>query len=125
MVANEANKEAHFDAALVKAMTGGDRLRVRHLYSRSFEYKPSFLLFLACNKLPTFDMMDSGMRRRIRVVPFDEQIIPDVQVKRELINPSLHGAAILNWALEGLRLYRSEGLGDEFTLKDAPWSLLS
>lgn len=119
VVASEADKDARFDTALVKALTGGDRLRVRHLYARSFEYKPSFLLFLACNKLPAFDMTDSGMRRRLRIVSFDETIIPDPLAKRELANPALHGAAILNWALAGLRSYREEGLGEGFALKVA------
>ncbi len=123
VVANEASKTATFDEALVKTITGGDNLRVRHLYARSFEYRPTFILFLACNRLPNFDMTDSGMRRRIRVVPFEEKIRPDPIVKRELTDPSMHGSAILNWCLSGLKKYDSEGLGDDFTLKDTPWSL--
>ena len=123
VVANEANASATFDEALVKTITGGDKLRVRHLYARSFEYRPDFIMFLACNRLPNFDMTDSGMRRRIRVVPFEEKISPDPIVKRELTDPSLHGSAILSWCLAGIKLYESEGLGDDFTLKDTPWSL--
>ena len=123
VVANEANANARFDEALVKTITGGDKLRVRHLYARSFEYRPSFILFLACNRLPNFDMTDSGMRRRIRVVSFEEKIRPDPIVKRELTDPSLHGSAILNWVLEGIEIHNSEGLGDDFTLKDTPWTL--
>ncbi len=123
VVANEANANARFDEALVKTITGGDKLRVRHLYARSFEYRPTFVLFLACNRLPNFDMTDSGMRRRIRILPFEERISPDPIVKRELTDPSLHGSAILNWCLEGLKQYESEGLGEDFMLKDTPWTL--
>src|SRR5205823_9232786 len=62
---------------------------------------------------PVFNSLDTGMRRRIYCIPF-EQVVPESRKDDHLIDrlkdPAHHGAAILNWLIAGLVTYRREGL---------------
>jgi putative DNA primase/helicase len=85
----------------------------RHLYSEYFEYRPEFKLFLVANNKPKLSHDDTGIWRRIRVVPFDHAIPDEKQnpkIKAELLNVAISGAAILRWALDGCLMWQREGL---------------
>lgn len=96
--------------SLVKQLTGGDRIRARRLYSNSFEFTPTFKLIMACNHRPGVRGTDSGIWRRIKLIPFtisipQEQQDPDLVDKLKEEMPG-----ILNWALAGCLKWQSEGL---------------
>lgn len=96
--------------ALVKQLTGGDRVRTRTLYKSSFEFDPTFKLVMACNHKPRIAGTDDGIWRRIKLIPFTVHIPehkqdPDLadKLKQEL-------PGILNWALTGCLKWQKEGL---------------
>lgn len=96
--------------SLVKQLTGGDRVRVRRLYSNSFEFEPTFKLVMVCNHKPRITGTDSGIWRRIKLIPFNVQIPehkqdPDLADK---LREELPG--ILNWCIEGCLKWQEEGL---------------
>lgn len=96
--------------SLVKQLTGGDRVRVRRLYSNSFEFMPTFKLVMVCNHKPRITGTDSGIWRRIKLIPFDVQI-PEPRQDPDLadkLRQELPG--ILNWCLEGCLKWQAEGL---------------
>jgi len=98
---------------LLKSVTGGDVITARYLYHESFEFKPQFKLFLVANDLPTVRAGDSGMWRRIRLIPFTNVIPPDQRdpdVKRKLTTDPDVQSAILQWAFEGVQIYLKDGL---------------
>lgn len=102
---SECPENVWLDEAMVKQLTGGDTVTARYLYGREFEFKPQFKLIMATNHKPRIRGTDSGIWRRIRLVPFT-QTIPEDQQDLQLpdkLRAELPG--ILNWALEGLRLW--------------------
>lgn len=108
---SECPADVWLDEALVKQLTGGDTVTARHLYGREFEYRPEFKLIMATNHAPRIRGTDAGIWRRIRLVPFTHTI-PEAEQDLQLPD-KLHAElpGILNWALEGLRLWlkNSEG----------------
>lgn len=122
VIANEAPKGAHLDEAVIKKLTGGDRVAVRQLYKGTFEYKPQFKLVLVANDAPRIDDSDSGMWRRVLRVPFESVVPPerrDPNVKATLTNTEKSGAAILAWMVRGYVEWRRIGLGTAQVIETA------
>lgn len=109
--ASEPPKRMIFDVALLKTLLGRDAITARHLHEREFEFYPRFKLFINSNFLPLVQddtMFSSG---RINVVSFDRHFLPheqDRQLKDKLTTPE-NMSGVLNWCLEGLRMYRESG----------------
>jgi putative DNA primase/helicase len=98
--------------ALVKRLTGGEKMDVRTLFKGYFSFQPQFKAHMSGNGYPTISGSDNGIWRRMAVVPWKVTIPEDQQrdfeeVVREFM-PEAPG--ILNWLIEGMELYDSEGL---------------
>jgi putative DNA primase/helicase len=105
--------------ALVKQLTGGDKITARHLYGEWFDFDPTFKLFLAVNHKPVIRGSDHAIWRRIRLVPFTVTIPPEKRDK-DLINKlKAELPGILRWAVEGCMLWQSEGLEPPDSVKAA------
>lgn len=102
---SECPADVWLDEAMVKQLTGGDTVTARYLYGREFEYKPEFKLIMATNHKPRIRGTDTGIWRRIRLVPFVQSIPEDKQDIQlpDKLDAELPG--ILNWAVEGLRMW--------------------
>lgn len=108
---SECPADVWLDEAIVKQLTGGDVVTARYLYGREFEFRPEFKLIMATNHKPRIRGTDSGIWRRIRLVPFTQRIPEerqDLQLPDKL-RTELPG--ILNWALEGLRQWMQASSG--------------
>jgi putative DNA primase/helicase len=91
-------------------MTGSDIITCRRLYQDFFEYQPQFKLWIATNNLPKVTGVDEAIWRRIRVIRFPVTI-PEEERDPNLthdLKTELRG--ILNWALEGLKHWKDDGL---------------
>ena len=90
--------------ALVKDLTGGDRLKARFMRQDFFEFRPTHSLFLACNAKPVITGQDIGIWRRIRLIPWEVTILPDQQRPQADVLADLiaDGSAMLAWLLAGL-----------------------
>lgn len=96
--------------SLVKQLSGGDRVRVRRLYANSFEFQPTFKLVMVCNHRPRVLGTDSGIWRRIRLIPFDVEI-PEHKQDRDLVDKLRQElSGILNWCIAGCLRWQEEGL---------------
>lgn len=97
---------------LVKALTGGERMQARHLNKGFFDFYPSFKAVMSGNDMPTVYGTDLGIRRRIKIVPWRETIADDERRKLAdvLAEFAEERAGILNWLLDGLTIYLTEGL---------------
>lgn len=106
----EPNEGMRLNEGLIKQLTGGDPVTARFQYSSEFEFIPEFKIWMATNHKPIIRGTDTGIWRRIHLVPFTVQI-PENKIDRNLPY-KLHKElpAILRWAVEGYTLYRSEGL---------------
>lgn len=106
----EPNEGMRLDEGLIKQLTGGDPVTTRFQYSSEFEFIPEFKIWMATNHKPIIRGTDTGIWRRIHLVPFGVQI-PESKVDRSLpLKLRKELPAILKWAVDGYALYKSEGL---------------
>ena len=106
----EPNEGMRIDEGLLKQLTGDDVVTARKLFGDEFEFKPEFKLWMATNHKPVIRGTDTGIWRRIHLIPFEVQI-PEDKIDRHLkfkLAKEMEG--ILNWAIEGFRLWQTEGL---------------
>jgi putative DNA primase/helicase len=110
VTAVEVGSGKRLDEALVKQLTGGDRVTARFLYREFFEYQPQFKLVIAANHKPEIRGVDHGIWRRIHLVPF-VVTIPPSEIDKDLplkLKAELPG--ILAWAVRGCFTWRDRGL---------------
>ena len=104
-------------------MTGRDTLTARFMRAEFFRFQPEFKLFLATNNKPRAPEHDKALWSRLRLVPFERTFNEDEQDDElpDKLKAELPG--ILNWALEGCRLWQETGLGhpDEIREATAQW----
>lgn len=107
----EPNEGMRLNEGLLKQLTGDDVVTARKLYSDEFEFKPEFKLWMATNHKPIIRGTDTGIWRRIHLIPFTVQI-PEAKIDRKLpykLKSEL--PAILKWAIDGCMMWQREGLG--------------
>jgi putative DNA primase/helicase len=98
--------------ALMKQLTGGDKVRARWCFKDFFEFPPTWKIFLAANHKPAVRGTDHGNWRRIKLIPFTVTIPEEEQDKTlgEKLRAELPG--ILAWAVRGCLEWQREGLGE-------------
>lgn len=114
----EADEGRRLAEARIKSITGGDMITARELYAMPFSYRPQFKLWMAMNHLPGIRGTDNGIWRRIHLIEFNQDFRgrEDKWLEQKLVS-ELPG--ILNWALEGLRDWRQQGLNPPQQVLDA------
>lgn len=111
VVSGELKKGAKIDNALIKALTGNDKMTVRPLYGEYFEYDVTYNIWLATNYFPRLDSEDDAVWRRVIAIPFKNKFKnPDPGIKDKFFNDEETKSAILNWIIEGYYLYKEQGL---------------
>jgi putative DNA primase/helicase len=98
--------------ALIKMLTGGDKMKVRHLNKGFFDLASVFKAVMSGNDMPQISGVDLGIWRRTKLVPW-KFIIPEEErrpMKDILREFGEERSGILNWLLDGLDLYYREGL---------------
>ena len=111
VTANENPRGSYLDEALIKEITGEKEITARFLFKDYFTFRPRFKLWWAFNHQPRIGDNTWSIWRRIRMVPYQEQIPPEEQnphLAEDLIAAELPG--ILNWCIEGLKKYQESGL---------------
>jgi putative DNA primase/helicase len=111
VTAIESNEGRRFDESALKSITGGDTITACEIYEKSFEFTPTFKIWLAANHRPVVRGTDGGMWRRIRLIPFQVDI-PESEWDKELKTKLLAELpGILRWAVEGCLAWQRDGLG--------------
>ncbi len=108
--ASEGPEGKTFNEAIVKQLTGGDRITARYLNKEFFEFDATWKIFLATNYKPIVKGNDTGIWDRIKLIPFRVKI-PLSEVDRELpekLNAELPG--IFQWAIQGCLKWQKDGL---------------
>ncbi len=111
--ASEGDKSARLDAGMVKALTGGESVTAREVFSRQITFAQTWKLWLVSNYEPRADSDDTGIWRRMLKIPFP--VIPaeqrDPTVKRTLTRDDAARSALLAWALAGCLDWQARGGG--------------
>jgi putative DNA primase/helicase len=95
--------------AVIKPWTGGDPQTCRELYGKIFSYQPTGKIFLAANNRPAIYERTNAAWSRVHLIPFNRSFAKDEQDKRLADKLKLELPGILNWALQGLKDYRTLG----------------
>jgi putative DNA primase/helicase len=108
--------------ALMKQMTGGDRIRARKMRQDHFEFKATHKIVLAANHKPQVRGTDFAVWRRIKLVPFTVTIAEKDKDKElpQKLQAELPG--ILAWAVAGCLDWRRHGLGEPEEVRQATLS---
>lgn len=109
--ASETKRDAVLDDALVKNITGSDKISARNLYEGDVTSQvATFKVALISNYPPVVHSNEDGIWERVRRVPW-EVSIPyaerDEQLTQRIVDEELAG--VLNWALEGLAYWFEHG----------------
>ncbi len=107
---SEIEENKRLAEAKIKSLTGGDLITCRFLHKEFFTYRPQFKIWMAMNHLPNIRGNDVGIWRRVHLIPFEQSFRgrEDRQLTDKLRSEM---AGILNWALEGLRMWQKDELG--------------
>lgn len=106
----EPNEGVKINEGLIKQLTGDDMVTARKLYSEEFEFKPEFKLWMATNYKPIIRGTDTGIWRRIHMIPFTVAI-PSEKVDKNLkykLRAEMTG--IFRWCIDGCLMWQNEGL---------------
>ena len=102
-----------FDLAVLKRLTGGDKLNARPLFGKPFTFKPQFKLICSGQYFPKIENPnDAGFKRRFLPVYFNQTFDDsnaDLQLKERLTQPA-ELSGILNILLVHCRQWQERGL---------------
>lgn len=105
---SEFPKHSRVDEALLKRLSGGDKLVARELYKAERQFGLNCQMVFQTNQQPGFDSTDSGNQRRYLEIPFDNKIPnPDPQRKQQLEKDTDALKAMLAWAVAGSAEYQA------------------
>lgn len=120
VMASEPEQGAQFSESMLKSLTGGEKMTVRHLNKGFFEFRPQFKLILSFNNRPRIRGQDDGIWRRVLLVPFEQRYVeahelaanPGAKVKDKALKQRLMAElpGILNWLIDGYNIWHERGL---------------
>ena len=108
-VANsEVEKGKPFAEALIKQLTGSDRIRARKMRQDFYEFDPTHKLIIAANHRPIIKGNDEGIWRRVLRLPWERKI----EVKDPFFLDKLKAEApgILKRLVDGCQDWQQNGL---------------
>jgi putative DNA primase/helicase len=115
--ASEPHEGARLDAAQVKLITGGGRLKGRPLYGSEVEWQPTHLAMLITNSRPHAPADDLALWERLLLIPFTQRFVDNPQGENE--HPAdkelraklrIEASGILAWLVRGYMEWRAKGL---------------
>lgn len=118
---SEMEQKLTINASLTKQLTGNGSITARFLYEGYFEFHLQAKIFIDTNHLPNVTdqtLFESG---RLKIIPFTrhfEDHEQDKTLKTTLMKPE-NLSGILNWAIEGYKLFKAEGLPEPNEVKTA------
>lgn len=116
----ETDEGKRFNEAMIKRMTGGEKLTGERKFENPFTFTPQFQIFFSTNHRPEIRGTDKGIWRRIQLTAFEQTFwdedkgetgLPHLKANKNLpeeLRAELPG--ILNWAIEGCLKWQKDGL---------------
>ena len=110
----EPDEGSELKEGLVKAMTGGEPIPARGMYSRTtVEVQPTWVAFMPTNHRPIVKGDDHGIWRRLNPVPFTRNFDADATVTKDpdrMTKLQAELTGILAWYIQGALEYQRVGL---------------
>jgi putative DNA primase/helicase len=112
---SELDEGELLNEALVKRLTGGDTAKSRGLYQENRQWRVEFMLWMATNHLPRLNSDDNAIWRRVKPILFPTVAADTAGGEITNLGEKIfaeEAPGILNWILDGVRMYQEAGLGD-------------
>lgn len=113
VTSGEVSATKHWDTALLKKFTGGDRISATAKFESEISYLANCTLVFAANDAPKAREDDSGFWERMQRIPITNVVPVEQRVKdlhAQLREPD-NAEAILAWAVEGCKEWQQTGIG--------------
>lgn len=102
LIAAELEEGVRLSTSIVKQLCSTDEISAEKKYKDPFRFRPSHTLVLYTNHLPKVGAMDTGIWRRLIVIPFDAKITGRQDIKNYSKYLLEHaGPAVVRWIIEG------------------------
>ena len=104
LIAAELEEGTRLSTSIVKQLCSTDEISAEKKYRDPFRFRPTHTLVLYTNHLPRVGAMDTGIWRRLIVIPFNAVITGNSEIKnysKFLLDHS--GPYILRWIMEGAK----------------------
>ncbi|MCA0314197.1 MAG: phage/plasmid primase, P4 family [Candidatus Melainabacteria bacterium] len=105
VTASETTEGQKLNEALVKLMTGGDKVRCRNLFHEYFNMAPVWKVWFAGNHRPQIKGQDPAIWERLILIPFDTYIAPENRDPFLMQKLNIELPGILNRFLDGFDNY--------------------
>lgn len=110
VTANETEEGRPWNEARIKELTGGENITARFMRQDFFTFKPQFKLDVGGNNKPGLKSVDTAIRRRLNLLPF-EVTIPAEEVDQKLPEKlSAEWPGILAKLVKGCLEWQKQGL---------------
>lgn len=110
MMAQETESGAQLNEALIKNLTGGDKITARGMYQNFTTFQPTHKLLLSTNYKPQVRGSDYAMWRRLKLIPF-AVTFEGKQLDKEMPNKLKDEAeGVLVWLVRGCLDWQRDGL---------------
>lgn len=113
VTASETGETHKLDEELIKQITGGDRISINPKYMSQIEFTPTWKTWFSTNHVPIIAGTDTAIWSRIVKIPFSVTLSGsrcDPALKPLLFGSREERSGILNWALEGVEMWKESGL---------------
>lgn len=110
-IANETDFGQSVAEARIKALVSTEAITARGAYQKeAATFNPTHHLWLSTNYLPNIDGSDDGLARRLIVIEFPRTFSRDERNNSLAADLLQESSGILNYLIEGARLYLESGL---------------
>ena len=114
LIASELDEGQRLSTGVVKQLCSTDLIEAEKKYKDPFKFRPTHTLVLYTNHLPRVGATDSGIWRRLIVIPFNARITGSGDIKNySKFLVANAGPAVMKWIIEGAQ----KAIRDEYKLK--------
>lgn len=110
VVGSELPKGKSWNEAVLKDLTGGEKMTARFMRGDFFDFVPQMTLMIAGNTMPSLRGVDEALRARMVLVPFTVTIPPEKRDTGLAEKLRREAPAILRWAIDGALEWQRCGL---------------
>ena len=118
-VCSETNEGKQIDESRLKDLSGETRVKGRFCYGDFFQFTLTAKFFLYSNHRPIVRGTDHGFWRRMRLIPFVENISEEEKDTELPDKLKAEADGILAWIVQGAVAWYRDGLGDCPEVTDA------
>ena len=99
------------DSALIKTLSGNDRVTARNLYENSFEFTATFKIWINTNHLPVIPDDTVFKSGRVQLIPFNKHFSEEEQDRglKARLTSRANIAGAFNWCMKGFQLMAEKG----------------